>query len=399
MGKLKILIVQELWWPKGEGGLLATHLITKMLTRRGFEVKVVTGVKDYEVINGVEFIYEPRLKADSKLRLWINIYALCKEDWFKRLIEWADIVYIPRYAYPVIPAAKALRRRVIVHLHDYQPISYTAVIFHNDRFKSDFTRTFYYESHQHDLAKALITSPLTLINRLARRWVSQADMIICVSNRQREIIEEKMPEVKGRTTVIYNPLPNIPFIGKKLTNEKILLYLGGSSFVKGFYVLIRAVMNIMRQGSNTSFLLIGEGFKHGHEVLVKKLNDAFKGEVKLFRRLSHNDVLKLYSKSHAVLIPSICEEPFPYVVLETMLTGTLPVASRVGGIPEIIEGTDAERFMFAPGCSEEMADKIETALSLSQDQLINVGSKLREVTLKRFSNEVTEKRLLEVFNI
>jgi hypothetical protein len=120
----------------------------------------------------------------------------------------------------VIPVAKALKRRVIVHLHDYQPISYTAVIFHNDRFRSDFTRTFYYETHQHGLAKALVTSPPTPINRLARRWVLQADIIVCVSNRQREIIEEKMPEIRGRTTVIYNPLPKIPFIGKKLTNEK-----------------------------------------------------------------------------------------------------------------------------------------------------------------------------------
>jgi glycogen synthase len=30
-----------------------------------------------------------------------------------------------------------------------------------------------------------------------------------------------------------------------------------------------------------------------------------------------------------------------------MLMGTLPVASRVGGIPEIIEGTYAERMMFS----------------------------------------------------
>jgi glycosyltransferase involved in cell wall biosynthesis len=393
-----LLVISERFWPEGSGGTLATYLITKLLATCNFKVTVITGTCNPTKIGGVNFIIDEAFRIPNKPTRWLYFLRPSVRKRYKDLMRKFDIIYIP-YGYPLIPLAKELDKKVIVHLHDYQPISYTAVIFHNDRFRSDFKRTFYYESHQHGLAKALITSPLTPINRLARRWVSQADMIICVSNRQREIIEEKMPEVKGKTTVIYNPLPNIPFIDKKLTNEKILLYLGGSSFVKGFHVLIRAVMNIMRQRSNISFLLIGEGFKHKHEVLVKKLNDAFKGEIKLFRRLSHNDVLKLYSKSYAVLIPSICEEPFPYVVLETMLTGTLPVASRVGGIPEIIEGTDAERFMFAPGCSEEMADKIETALSLSQDQLINVGSKLRKVTLKRFSNEVTEKRLLEVFNI
>jgi hypothetical protein len=66
-----------------------------------------------------------------------------KEGWFRKLVKWADIVYIPRYAYPLIPVAKALGKRVVVHLHDYQPILYTAVIFHNDCFKRDFERTFH----------------------------------------------------------------------------------------------------------------------------------------------------------------------------------------------------------------------------------------------------------------
>jgi len=31
---------------------------------------------------------------------------------------------------------------------------------------------------------------------------------------------------------------------------------------------------------------------------------------KLLGRLPHKDALRLYSKSYAVLVPSICEEPF-----------------------------------------------------------------------------------------
>jgi hypothetical protein len=110
-----------------------------------------------------------------------------------------------------------LKKKVVVHLHDYQPISYTAVIFHDDQFRSDLARTFHYELHQYGLAKALLVAPLTPINRLARKWVSQADVIICVSNRQREIIEEAMPEVKGRVKVIYNPLPDLPPTEKRLS--------------------------------------------------------------------------------------------------------------------------------------------------------------------------------------
>ena len=130
-----------------------------------------------------------------------------------------------------------------------------------------------------------------------------------------------------------------------------------------------------------------------------RLNNIFRETFRLLGRLPHEDVLKIFSKSYAVLVPSICEEPFPYTVLEAMLMGTLPIASRVGGIPEIVKWTYAERLMFTPGCYEEMADRMETVLSLSRDQLVDVGFKLREVTLKRFDNEEVKQRLLEVFSV
>jgi len=104
MSRARVLIVQELWWPKGGGGILATHLITKVLVRHGFEVRVVTGVEDHEVIDNVVFIHEPRLRAGNKLELWFNAYMVSREGWFRKLVEWADVVYIPHYAYPVIPS-------------------------------------------------------------------------------------------------------------------------------------------------------------------------------------------------------------------------------------------------------------------------------------------------------
>ena len=159
-------------------------------------------------------------------------------------------------------------------------------------------------------------------------------------------------------------------------------------------------MNILNRGRRNcaSFFLVGE-FKREHGVLVRKLNDTFRKTFRLLGRLSHEDMLKLYSRSYVVLVPSICEEPLPYVVMEAMAMGTLPIASRIGGIPEIVKGTYAERLMFTPGCYEEMADRMETVLSLSRDQLVDVGFKLREVTLKRFDDEEVKQRLLEVFSI
>jgi len=385
MDKPRVLIVHELWWPRGGGGVLATHLITEILARHGFEVRVATGVRGYEAISSVDFIYEPRLGASNKLGLWLNTYMLSRENWFRRLIEWADIVYIPRYAYPLIPIAKALGKRVVVHLHDYQPISYTAVIFHSDSFKSDFKRTFHYELHQHGLARALITTPLTPVNRLARKWVSQADVVICVSNRQREILEKAMPEIKSRLVVVYNPPPKIPPIHKELSEEKTLLYLGGPSFIKGFQIVLKAVDEISKEHRNL-------------RVIMTRIKKNILGQNYIvYKELPYDEIIKLHTRAYGLLFPSIWEEPFGYAVIESMLIGTIPIASKVGGVPEVVKGTVAEKFLFEPENIEEFSDRIERLVSLSKEEVVSIGTRLREDVRKLFDRGKIERKLIDSF--
>jgi len=103
-----------------------------------------------------------------------------------------------------------------------------------------------------------------------------------------------------------------------LDPEPTILYVGGGSYIKGFHFFMQAALNALKRGKHASFLLAGE-FRREHGVLVRKLNEAFGKRFRLLGRLSHEDVLKLYSRSYAVLVPSVCEEPLPYVVLEAML--------------------------------------------------------------------------------
>jgi glycosyltransferase involved in cell wall biosynthesis len=311
-----------------------------------------------------------------------------RESWFRKLVEWADVVYIPHYAYPVIPRVKELGRRVIVHLHDYQPISYTSVMFHGDDFKSDFTRTFYYELHQHSLMRALVASPLTPINRLAREWVSRADAVVCVSNRQCEIMRKRMPEIRGNSVVIYNPLPNVSPVRKELDDEKILLYLGGPSFVKGFHLVLKVADELLRKHRDLRILITKvEGYKS------LPSNCVTLGE------LPYRDVVKLHSRAYALLFPSIWEEPLPYVVVESMLMGTIPIAARTGGVPEVVVGSPAEDYLFTPGDANEFMDRIETVLTQSRDYLLDVGAKLREHVLKLFNTEYVENRIIDLFKL
>jgi glycosyltransferase involved in cell wall biosynthesis len=91
------------------------------------------------------------------------------------------------------------------------------------------------------------------------------------------------------------------------------------------------------------------------------------------------------------------EEPLPYVVLESMLMGTIPIAARTGGVPEVVVGSPAEDYLFTPGNVDELMDKIELVLTQSKDYLLDIGIKLREHVIKLFNIENTENKIANLF--
>jgi len=394
--KKRLLVVSEKLWPEGGGAELATYFIVKMLAQH-FIVSVFTGT-EFSHIDGAQVVYIPWLKANDKFTLWLKIAR--NIDIIERGIRKHDVVYVPRASFPIVPIAKKLGKKVIVHLHDYIPISYNAVVFPNMRKSSNNSNVdvIRFEVLEHNsITKAALAGFLSRLTILWRLWLSQADIIICVSNRQAKIISSLAHELARKIEVIYNPLPKTLPVEEKKFECPTFTYAGGGSYIKGFYVFAKMALNVLRARSNITFFLL-RSFNPKQREVMKMLNDVFTGKLRLLGFLPYEDVLRLYSKSHAVLVPSISEEPLPYVVMEAMAMGTIPIASNVGGIPEIVKETYAEKLLFTPGCSEEMTDRVETVLSLSRDQLADVGSKLREITLKRFNNKVIEKQLLEVFS-
>ncbi|MEM1830995.1 MAG: hypothetical protein QXJ97_05640 [Desulfurococcaceae archaeon] len=111
----RVLIVFERWWPDGMGGVLASHLIARLLRDAGFKLTVVHGTREFEKLSGVRYVYSSFLSVRDKHRLWLNCSILTKEHWFRKLIESSDVVYVPRYCYPLIPIAKRLDKKVVVH--------------------------------------------------------------------------------------------------------------------------------------------------------------------------------------------------------------------------------------------------------------------------------------------
>ncbi|MEM2294522.1 MAG: hypothetical protein QXX41_14720 [Nitrososphaerota archaeon] len=93
--------------------------LTRLLRDAGFELTVVHGTREPVKLSGVRYVYLSLLSVRDKHRLWLNcsILARTRKHWFRKLISSSsDVVYIPRYCYPLITVAKRLIKRVVINL-------------------------------------------------------------------------------------------------------------------------------------------------------------------------------------------------------------------------------------------------------------------------------------------
>jgi len=128
------------------------------------------------------------------------------------------------------------------------------------------------------------------------------------------------------------------------------------------------------------------------------LNNKYENlRIKLVGRVEYHELLKLHEKAWALVFPSIWEEPLPYAVVEVMALGTIPIASRVGGVTELLNDIIAQQFMVSPSSINDLVKKISTMLSLNTDELKVLGFKLRSEILRKLDLDKIERRIIEVF--
>ena len=395
-----ILVVAERYWPDGGGGELATHLVVGVL-KKGFDVTVVTGTENPSRVPGVEYVYEPLLSRREKPALWLSIPRLASAQGFRGLLSESDVVYVPRFAFPIIPYAKRMKKKVVAHLHGYIPISYTAtVLAPYEKHKHRITRDDIELECMKGLKHCLGVNLLWWLPRLARRWISQADKVVCVSRRQAEIITGQAPELKGKVEVIYNPLP--PELvntepRKDLNSVPTFLYVGGDSYVKGFHILLQALNKLGKQGFKARFILTNK-YSHQSLEILKKLSEKHSSlNIQLLGRVKYSKLKELHRKMWVLLFPSIWEETFGYAVLEASLSAMIIIASAVGGVPELLGGTIAQQYMVSPGSADDIIKRITEICSLGVNEIRVLGYKLRNEVLQRLDPNGIEKRIFEIF--
>jgi len=133
----------------------------------------------------------------------------------------------------------------------------------------------------------------------------------------------------------FNEFQNIRKIGlkDKFGVDKLLLFLGGYSYRKGFHILIEALARVK---GDWKLIIISSGSSKD-KIKAKSLFKKYNLESKIinFENLEREKLKSILNEADIFIHPALYE-PFGIAVLEAMASGNAVIASKGGGLPEVV---------------------------------------------------------------
>jgi glycosyltransferase involved in cell wall biosynthesis len=231
--------------------------------------------------------------------------------------------------------------------------------------------------------------PVLMAQRaLWQRWRRAFDVVVANSGATRErLLSDGIEPVEVvwngvRVREARSPLSDPPTVG----------FAGRLTWPKGADVLVRAFARAAREVPGALLLVAGDGDQRRQlEALAAEL--GVQGQVRLLGHLSRDDVEAQLAAAWVQAVPSRYEEPFGLVAAEAMMRGTAVVASRAGGLAEVVDD-GRTGLLVPPGDERALADALSRLLSDGDaaDRMGRLGREraLAEFTLDRFTDRMLE---------
>jgi glycosyltransferase involved in cell wall biosynthesis len=167
----------------------------------------------------------------------------------------------------------------------------------------------------------------------------------------------------------------------KLKRTGDILYVGVVTRYKGVRELVeRAIGN-----GSVRLQIIGDG---AELPAIRKIIEKQRADdrVIIHGKMQRADVFRAYRRARVVVLPSVGPENAPLVVMEALSTGTPVLATRIGGIPEILDKVDQRLSM----------DREEIMAGLGQlDWVDNLRERSIQAWERFYSPEVFLRRYLQ----
>ena len=378
---MKICLINNLYKPFSRGGADRVLEITRDgLRERGFDVFVIS-TKPYfsKHINNKNYYLKSFFhylnKIPKPVRLFYHLadfLSIKKYFQIKKILkkEKPNLIISHNFKGLGLLIFKAIKNSKIKHvhvLHDIQLIHPSGLIIVG---KEDMLENFFAKIYYSVVSK-IINSPNLIIS--PSRWLMRE--------------HEKRGFFKNSKKVI---IPNPVFIENnfalknKKNNAINFLYVGELEAHKGVIFLLD-VFKKLSENKNIKLSIIGKGSEYD------KIQGLKNEKITVLGRKTGEQVKTAMQNADCLIVPSLCYENSPTVIYEAASLGLPVLASRIGGITELIHSLGG--ILFEAGNEKDLFKKINYILKNS-DSSRKIGiismDKINEFSVENYLGKLRD---------
>ena len=305
---MRVLWWTPLFWPSIGGVEVFAARMLPALRERGHEVMVMTAHSECDAPDDL-------VVDDVPVHRFRIAEALASRD--------------PTQVVAVRRRISALTRAFdpdLVHLHHPGPVAY----FHAHGAGTSPRPTLL---TVHSPFEGSSLQPGTIVGRTVRA----ATWVAGVSRATLGDIIEQVPEVEGRSSVVYNGVAAPALVPTPLAfDPPTILYVGRLAHEKGVDLAITALAKVRHTVPRATLVVAGDGpARAGLEQHARAI--GVDGSVMFLGWVHPARVPGLMNTAALVVVPSRYREPFALVALEAALMARPVVAAKTGGLIETVE--------------------------------------------------------------
>ncbi len=226
-----------------------------------------------------------------------------------------------------------------------------------------------------------------------RQAVLRADALVAISDYVRN--EYRTLRTTGWVRVD-NPVSDAFFAVERQEDPNRVQFVGSITEVKDLLTLMRAVERASRQWPALRVHLAGRVTSAPYASQVHEFvrSHGLAEIVQFDGMLSRDDLLDAYSRSALVTLSSR-QENAPLAIIEAMAAGIPVVATRVGGVPDLVTENETG-YLVAAGDDRALAGRILELLA-DADLRRRFGLEAREQAERRFQAKAVASRYLMLY--
>jgi len=395
---MRILVVNKFFWPKGGSERVMFDLL------EGYEAAghetvhfSMRSVHNRESPWSRHFVSEvgwergspaERLRAAARV-----IWSREARDAIRRLVREArpDVAHLHNFHHQLSPSiVDALREEGVpcVHtLHDYKVVCPNYLLFTEgavcERCRGGrFHHAVIHRCVRDAVAPSLVAALEMTVQRVRGTLAKGIRAFVSPSRFLAGKLEE-FGWPADRVRVVPNGLDPTRFTTSEAVGSGFL-YAGRLSREKGLPTLLAAAERVPA----AKLVVAGTG------PAEDEVRRAASTRVELAGHLDRHELLARIRGARAVVLPSEWYENAPLAALEALASGVPVVASRIGGIPEMVRDGETG-LLFEPGDAEGLADRLRR-LDGDPDLAVRLGRRGREVVEREYSLSTQVERMLGI---